>query len=112
MKIWVDAHISPAIARWIHDRFSIEAYPLRELGLREADDDVIYQRAKDEQVVFMTKDEDFVNLLERYGSPPMVIWLTCGNTSNRELKRILEIHFEKVCQLINSGEDLVEISKI
>ena len=73
MKIWIDAHISPAIARWIHDRLSIEAFHLRQLGLREAEDEIIYQSAKNENVIFMTKDEDFVGLLERFGSPPKVI---------------------------------------
>ena len=112
MKIWIDAHISPAISKWIQERFSIEAYALRDLGLRDADDELIYQRAKIEQVAFITKDEDFVSLYEQNGSPPKVIWLTCGNTSNKELKRILEAHLENVCQLLESGEEFVEISSM
>jgi predicted nuclease of predicted toxin-antitoxin system len=37
----------------------------------------------------MTKDSDFVDLVERLGSPPQVIWLTYGNTSNARLRHIL-----------------------
>jgi predicted nuclease of predicted toxin-antitoxin system len=39
----------------------------------------------------MTKDSDFVALLDRFGPPPQVIWITCGNTSNARLKEILTI---------------------
>ena len=69
MKIWIDAQISPAIAVWIHAKFSIEAKPLRELGLRDADDETIYSRAKSENVIVMTKDSDFVRLYDHCGSP-------------------------------------------
>jgi predicted nuclease of predicted toxin-antitoxin system len=37
----------------------------------------------------MTKDSDFVDLVERLGPPPQIIWLTCGNTSNLRLREIL-----------------------
>ena len=36
-------------------------------------------------VIVLTKDSDFVQLLERRGPPPQVVWLTCGNTSNLAL---------------------------
>jgi len=38
MTIWVDAHLSPAIANWITDTFGVEAVALRDLGLREDPD--------------------------------------------------------------------------
>jgi predicted nuclease of predicted toxin-antitoxin system len=38
MTIWVDAHLSPAIATWITNTFGIEAIALRDLGLRDAED--------------------------------------------------------------------------
>lgn len=31
----------------------------------------------------MSKDSDFLNLLDRHGPPLKIIWVTCGNTSNR-----------------------------
>ncbi|TRU03583.1 MAG: hypothetical protein EWV45_10790 [Microcystis flos-aquae Mf_QC_C_20070823_S10D] len=38
MTIWVDAHLSPAIATWISTTLEIEAVALRDLGLRDAED--------------------------------------------------------------------------
>ena len=40
----------------------------------------------------MTKDSDFVLLLDKLGAPPQVIWVTCGNTSNARLKEVLNEH--------------------
>lgn len=82
MNIWIDAQLSPAIATWISSAFAVDAVAVRELGLRDANDTEIFQAAKRQQAVVMTKDRDFVMLLDSFGTPPQVIWLTCGNTSN------------------------------
>lgn len=110
MTIWVDAQLSPAIAVWLKDSFAIHAIALRDLGLRDAEDEEIFQRARKDNVVIMTKDADFVLLLERLGPPPKIILLTCGNTSNSHLKNILASTFATALELFREGEDLVEIS--
>ncbi len=43
---------------------------LRDLGLRDAEDTEIFQVAKARRAILMTKDSDFVDLVERLGSPP------------------------------------------
>jgi len=58
----------------------------------------------------MTNDEDFVLLLQALGAPPQIVWLTCGNTSNAELKRLLADAGKRTFALLESGEPLVEIS--
>jgi len=111
MKIWLDAHISPAIAKWLREEYSIDAYSLRSIGLRDASDEEIFFKAKDEKVVFFTKNSDFVSLLEKYGSPPQVVWLSIGNTSNVELKCIFRNVFQDLLTLIEEGNSLIEIQK-
>jgi predicted nuclease of predicted toxin-antitoxin system len=90
MVIWIDAQISPAIAAWLSESFALSAHAVRDLGMREATDRAIFLAARSASVVVMTKDGDFIRLLEEFGPPPQVIWLTCGNTSNARLKQILE----------------------
>ena len=109
MVIWVDAQLSPAIATWLTGNFALTAHAVRDLGLREATDRTIFLAARSESVVVMTKDSDFVRLLEELGSPPQVIWLTCGNTSNARLKQILSNALPRAIVLLESGEPLVEI---
>lgn len=110
MMIWIDAHLSPAIAAWITTTFGVSAVALRDLGLRDATDHEIFMAARRERVIVMTKDSDFVQLLDRYGMPPQVIWLTCGNTSNANLKVILAATLQQAIDLLDSGERLIEIS--
>jgi predicted nuclease of predicted toxin-antitoxin system len=110
MIIWVDAHLSPAIAAWITTTFGITAFALRDIGLRDAEDPEIFEVAKIQGVIVMTKDSDFVDLANRLGAPPQIIWLTCGNTLNARLKEILNATLLEALELLRSGEVLVEIS--
>jgi predicted nuclease of predicted toxin-antitoxin system len=113
MTLWLNAHLSPAIATWITATFGITAIAVRDLGLRESEDPDIFEAAKAAGgVIVMTKDRDFVELVERYGAPPQVIWLTCGNTSNARLKEILTATLPNAIELLRSGESVVEITGI
>lgn len=109
MILWLDAQLSPVMAGWISQNFAVSAYSLRELGLRDATDRDIFAAARNDQAVVMTKDSDFIRLVEQYGTPPQVIWLTCGNTSNARLKQILNAVLNQAIALLNSGEPIVEI---
>jgi predicted nuclease of predicted toxin-antitoxin system len=109
MIIWVDAQLSPAIAPWLAGNFSLSSGALRDLGLRDATDREIFAAAKSAAAVVMTKDSDFVKLLEEFGPPPQVLWLTCGNTSNARLRQILSKALPQAIILLESGEPLVEI---
>lgn len=114
MKIWLDAQLSPAIAEWMEGAFEIEEVLAVQLdpGLVSAKDRLIFARAKEAGAVVMTKDRDFVDLVERSGAPPQVLWITCGNTSNRAMRRILASAFPRALDLLRDGESLVEISGI
>jgi predicted nuclease of predicted toxin-antitoxin system len=110
LTIWIDAQLSPALASWITANFSIECHAIRDLGLLGAKDRQIFQAAREAEAVVMSKDSDFLLLLDQLGPPPQILWITCGNTSNAHLKNILKISFPKALDLINHGERLVEIS--
>ena len=112
MTIWIDAQMSPAMAAWVSSIFAVNAVAIRDLGLRDAEDKEIFEAARRENAIVMTKDSDFVLLLDRLGAPPQVIWVTCGNTSNARLKEILTSTLPKALELLQSGEELVEINAI
>lgn len=108
--IWVDAHLSPGLARWITNKFGHPAQPVRDLGLREAKDRAIFDAARQPGVIILTKDADFSELVERLGAPPQIIWLTCGNTSEAALRVLLDEALPRALELLSQGERLVEIS--
>jgi predicted nuclease of predicted toxin-antitoxin system len=112
MTLWIDAHLSPLIAAWLNWHFAIEAVPLRTLGLRDAEDEEIFRAAKAAGAVVLTKDADFRHLLDRFGPPPQVLWLTCGNTSNERLQQIFQTTLPAALDLLAAGEPLVEIGSV
>jgi predicted nuclease of predicted toxin-antitoxin system len=110
VTIWLDAQLSPTLATWIGETFDVACRTVRELGLRDATDGQIFEAARASEAVVMTKDADFVRLLERHGPPPQVLWVTCGNTSSQVLRQLLRHVWPNVRAMLDAGEALVEIS--
>lgn len=111
MIIWIDAQISPAVAAWINRSFfDIQAQSVRSQGLLYASDIEIFDAAKLANVVIMTKDQDFYQLISKYGSPPQIIWLTIGNTSTASLCEKLLKALPIAIEVLQTGEPMVEIS--
>jgi predicted nuclease of predicted toxin-antitoxin system len=113
VTLWLDAQLSPRTADWITANYRpLRTTAIRDLGLRDAKDREIFAAAGAAGAIILTKDSDFVRLLEQQGSPPSVIWLTCGNTSDATLQRILARHLPDALQMLQSGERLVEIGQL
>ena len=112
MKFWIDVQLSPALAPWLSDTFGVQAFSLEWLGFQQASDRRIFSAASEANAVIITKDQDFVQLLNQLGPPPQVVWVTCGNTSNAQMREILQQNFQKVLLLLQSGESLIEITAI
>lgn len=109
MTIWLDNHLSPALAAWIGETIGEACVQIRDIGLARAPDPSIFASAKTNARVLITKDRDFAELVSRLGPPPSVILLTTGNTSTAYLKTILVQRLAEAFRLIDSGEPLVEI---
>jgi predicted nuclease of predicted toxin-antitoxin system len=109
---WVDAQLPPALARWLTVEFGEPAAHVMDLGLLDASDVAIFEAPRaTEGVVLITKDEDFLRLLEQRHAPPQVVWITCGNVRNSELHRIVTAAWPDVTRHVYAGEPLVEISR-
>lgn len=109
MRIWIDAQLPPSLALWLKDQFGVDATPVRDLRLQDASDLKIFEAAQQHNAIVMTKDADFLDLIRDRGTPPQIIWITCGNTSNANLRRILLATFADALQLLQAGETIVEI---
>lgn len=80
------------------------------VGTEYREDEEIFQAARSADAVLVSKDSDFVSLVERLGTPPQLVWLRCGNCSNRELERILEATLPTVIEFLRAGEPIVEVT--
>ena len=65
--------------------------------------------AREVRAVVMTKDADFIELLERHGSPPQAVLVTCGNTSNAPIRRLVSVAWPILLPMLERGEPLVEL---
>jgi predicted nuclease of predicted toxin-antitoxin system len=110
MILWIDAQLSPALARRLSDTFGVTVHAVRDLGLRDAKDLPIFHAARESGAVIMRKDSDFVLLLERFGPPPPILRMTCGNTLKARLQEISRTSFPEARARLEQGEPLVEIS--
>ena len=110
MIFWVDAQLPPQLAPWMQETFSVDAFAVRDLALRDAEDHEIFDAARQVQAVVITKDKDFVELVQRLGKPPQVLWLRLGNTTNARLQTVLRVSFPQAQAQLEFGAEMVEIS--
>jgi predicted nuclease of predicted toxin-antitoxin system len=109
---WVDAQLPPALAEWLRDLGESQAVHVEDIGLLSAEDPEIYEKARQANAVVITKDSDFVQIQERRGPPPRILWITCGNRNNRFLKDLIVQSWPRVKDLLAAGEILVEINEV
>jgi predicted nuclease of predicted toxin-antitoxin system len=111
-RAWIDAQLPPALVRALSQTAGLEARHVADENLLDATDTKIFAAARDGGVqVVITKDEDFLQLLDRHGPPPQIVWITCGNIRNAELLEIVLAAWPRVDALLRSGEPLVEIGR-
>jgi predicted nuclease of predicted toxin-antitoxin system len=51
LKIWVDAQLSPALAAWLRECLNLEATALKDVGLRDSEDSVIFFAAREAKAI-------------------------------------------------------------
>lgn len=106
MKFLVDAQLPPALARWLCER-GHEAEHVADLGMIGASDVAIAERAQATGAILVSKDEDFLvlRLPDRFA----LLWLRCGNATNRALFAWLEPRWSEIERLLGEGERFVEV---
>jgi predicted nuclease of predicted toxin-antitoxin system len=107
VKFLVDAQLPPLLAAWLSKR-GHEAFAVRDIGLRDADDLIIWNWAASEQAIVVTKDEDF-SLLATKDLGVVVLWIRLGNVSNRLLLQRLEASWTEIVGHLATGDRVVEI---
>jgi predicted nuclease of predicted toxin-antitoxin system len=88
MKLLFDQNLSYKLCSRLADLFP-GSQQVRLLGLAQADDHVIWQRAEADGWTLVTQDSDFADMAALYGAPPKVIWLRCGNQPTDAVEKLL-----------------------
>jgi predicted nuclease of predicted toxin-antitoxin system len=109
MKILLDANISWKLASILTPIFG-ECSHVDLIDLpAPADDKSVWDYALTNGYTIITKDNDFLDLLELKGFPPKVVLLKTGNNNSRALSDLLQKSKSKIEELESSNCGLLEI---
>lgn len=85
MKLLLDQNLSFRLLDSLRDAFP-GSTQVSLVGLQEASDREIWDFAREQGFVIVTKDADFHELCLLLGPPPKVVWLKIGNASTRAVR--------------------------
>lgn len=68
---------------------------------------MIASYAEAQRAILVSKDEDFLTL--RLPDRFALLWLRCGNTTNRALATWIGERWARVLELLEGGERLIEL---
>jgi predicted nuclease of predicted toxin-antitoxin system len=103
VKLLFDQNISFRILRLLSNDFP-DARQVRELGLENTSDRKIWDFSRQSGYSIVTFDTDFYEMSNLYGHPPKIIWLRSGNTTTKNLARILKIHKPQIEDFLIDSE--------
>lgn len=110
MKLLLDENLSDRIIHRI-----VNLYPgsehVKMLGLINTDDAVIWEYAKVNGFVIVSKDSDFHQRSLLYGYPPKFIYLRVGNCPSSKITQILRDNSNTIVQFENSETESLLVLK-
>ncbi|MBN2761697.1 MAG: DUF5615 family PIN-like protein [Bacteroidales bacterium] len=99
MRFLFDQNISHKILTRLPDLFK-ESTSVKNEGLINEPDKVIWEFAKRNNFIVVTQDSDFNDLTALYGFPPKIIWIRSGNLRTDEIADLLEKKLKSIQDFI------------
>ncbi|MFB6276771.1 MAG: DUF5615 family PIN-like protein [Halothece sp.] len=106
MKLLLDENLSDRIITRIIDLYPNSAH-VKTLGLNNTDDEVIWEYAKANEFVIVSKDSDFYQRGLVYGHPPKFIYLRIGNSATSKIVQILRDQFDTITQFDENATESI-----
>jgi predicted nuclease of predicted toxin-antitoxin system len=97
MKLLFDHQLSPKLVKRLSDLYPDSAH-VHQIGLDQVADPVIWEHARANDFVIVTKDADFTDLSVLRGFPPKVIWLKLGNCTTRQVEDAIRRHTNAIAE--------------
>jgi predicted nuclease of predicted toxin-antitoxin system len=104
MKLLFDENLSPKLPTRLSDLFPNSLH-VRDVGMKATNDPVVWNYAKDNNLMIVSKDSDMHDLSLIFGNPPKVIWLRLGNCSTLQVENLLRRDFNTI-KLFHEDENL------
>jgi predicted nuclease of predicted toxin-antitoxin system len=95
VKLLFDENLSHKLARRLADIFP-DSIHVRDVGLKATDDPQVWDYARDNDFMIVSKDADMHDLSLVFGNPPKVVWVRLGNCSTRQVEGLLRREFDVI----------------
>lgn len=107
-RFLVDNQLPEALTRWLEAK-GCQAEHVLTLQLAQANDGVIWERARLTGAAVISKDEDFAQMTLVKAEPVTVIWLRLGNCRTTALLEALERAWPRIEEELTRGARLIEV---
>jgi predicted nuclease of predicted toxin-antitoxin system len=101
MKLLFDQNISPKLVNSLADIFPGSIHVIN-VKLDKAFDSELWNFAKDNDYIIVSKDADFAERSLLFGYPPLVLWIRRGNCSTTDIINILKENFDLIKSFIDT----------
>lgn len=98
VKLLFDQNLSPFLASRLADIFP-ESVHVQNVGFGGADDAVVWDYARANGFIIVSKDSDFHERSVYLGTPPKVVWIRRGNCSTETIEQLMRVHAGDVTNL-------------
>ncbi len=95
MKLLFDENLSPKLPQRLADIFPNSLH-VRDIGMNATIDPLVWDYAKENNLMIVSKDADMHDLSLVLGNPPKVIWLRLGNCSTQQVENLLRRDFTAI----------------
>lgn len=95
MKLLFDENLSHRLASLLADLFP-DSVHVRDIGLKAADDIQVWDYAKINDFMVVSRDSDMHDRSFLFGYPPKVIWVRLGNCSTSDVEKLLRREFKAI----------------
>lgn len=102
MKLLLDENLSRRIVPFLQASYPGSTQVTLE-GLERADDRAIWEYARQNGYIIVTRDADFEEFSMLLGQPPQVIWLRVPNQSKTVILNLLTANCDMIAKAL--GED-------
>lgn len=95
MKLLFDENLSPKLSNRLADIFPNSLH-VRDVDMKSTVDPIVWDYAKSNDLIIVSKDSDMHDLSLVFGSPPKVIWIRLGNCSTSQVEQLLRREFDAI----------------
>jgi predicted nuclease of predicted toxin-antitoxin system len=108
MKFLVDNALSPVVAEGLK-RAGFDAAHVRDFGLQSADDEVIFQKASEDNRVILSADTDFATILvmRNERNPSVVLFRRSTERRPEQQVRLLMSNLSAIQRDLDQGSVIV-----